>query len=438
MNSKCFNLNSKINLPIDISISCVQDKYLVVAPKKGTYIVLDSIQLELFKFLMKGHTLREIVNSRHFNTEYHPELQDLLIQFEVRKFYESYQPKQNKKLSARIYLTNDCNLKCIHCYRHSGKRESNELNLDDWKKILLELREYNIIDISFSGGEPFIFKGIYELIDYAVNIGMNVAVSSNGTKIDFRYTSTLKKLKRIQLSLDGPTEKINDDIRGKGVYCKVMETLDKLHSLEIPISIGMVLFEKYFDEYHQSLEIFLNKLENKYGRSLKIHFSTAILPGRNIHKDEISLFYNYSLQNFKDDVCKKIYGDRWIFQIYNDLFDLSFNTTCGYGTIMTIDPTGKVYACILPYYPIGNIHEDSISDIIFKLKKHKQNCNVDNLKPCSKCDVRYICGGGCRVIHRYLYNKKNYIKCEKRYVNELRRLLVEGYPYIYKGDVIEV
>ena len=431
--SKSFKLDDKIDIPLEITITKVKDNYLVVAPKKGTFIVLNNVQLQLFNFFKNGHTLRELLKSQYY--EFQPELQNLLIQFEVRKFYESYYPKSKEKLSARIYITNACNLRCIHCFRHSGHKEVGEFDFNDWKEILLKLRENGIQDISISGGEPFIFDGIYELIDYAVDIGMDVVVLSNGTKIDFRRISTLKKLKRIQLGLDGPTEKINDEIRGKGVYNEVMEALNKLHSLGVPIAIGMVLFEKYFDEYQHSLEDFLCRIEEKYGRSLKMHFSTAILPGRNIHRDEISLFYNYTLQNFKDNICKKIYGNEWIFQTYNDLFDLSFNVTCGYGTVITINPIGKVYACILPYYPIGDIHKDSISDIILKLKNHYKNCNVENLKPCSNCDVRFICGGGCRVIHRYLYEKTKYIKCEKKYLNELRSLLVEGYPFIFKREM---
>jgi uncharacterized radical SAM superfamily Fe-S cluster-containing enzyme len=197
MPDKCFKLDNKINLPTEISISKVKDKYLVVAPKKGTYIVLDNIQLQFLNYLKEGHTLGKLLKSQHYNTEFYPELQDLLVQFEFRKFYESYQPNLKEELSAHIYLTNECNLRCIHCYRYSGNKEREEFNINDWKGILLKLREHEIKEISLSGGEPFIFDGIYELIDYAVDIGMDVIAISNGTKIDFKHTPTLKKLKGI-------------------------------------------------------------------------------------------------------------------------------------------------------------------------------------------------------------------------------------------------
>ena len=436
MPSKCFNLNCNINLPIDISVSCVKDKFLVVAPKKGTYIVLDSIQLEFLRFLMKGNTLRELLNSKSYNIEFYPKLQDLLIQFEVRNFYESYQPNKRTQLTARLYLTNECNLKCIHCYRYSGENEKNELSFYEWKEILRKLKDNGIKDISISGGEPFIFDRIYELIDYAVDIGMDVVVLSNGTKIDFEHVSTLKKLKEIKLSIDGPNAKINDEIRGNGVYHKVIDTLDKLYSIGIPITISMVLFDKYFEEYKLLMEPFLNKLKYKYGHSIKIHFATGILPGRDITNYKI-YSYNYYLQNFIHNICKKVYGYEWLLQTYSDYFNLKFNTNCGYGNVLTVDQVGRIYPCNLTYYPIGDINKDSVSDVLSRLKNLNERFSVDNLEPCSKCDLRYICGGMCRVMNKFLCDDIDEIKCTERYVQEFQRILVEVYPFLFttiKGD----
>ena len=432
MPSKCFNLNRIINLPKEISISCINDKHLVIAPKKGTYIVLDNIQLEFLKFLMKGNTLKELVNSRHYNKELYPKLQDLLIQFEVRKFYESYQPKQKIKLSARLYLTNECNLRCTHCYRYSENEGNYNLNIFDWKKILKELRENGIQDISLSGGEPFIFDGIYDLIDYAVDkCHMNVTILSNGTEIDFNNISTLKKLRQIQLSIDGPNEKINDKIRGEGVYCKVMESLDKLYFNGIPLTISMVLFEKFLKEYELSLESFINKINTKYNNLIKINFATGILPGRKVNIDNNTYFYHQKLQNFMYDVYKNVYDRKGIIQPKIDFTSLKFRTNCGYSKILTIDQTGQIYACSLPYYSVGNIRKNSINDIILKLNDLNKKFSVDKSEPCFKCDIRYICGGLCRVMHNYLYDNMHEMKCGSKYNRELKRLFVEMYPSTY-------
>ena len=436
MPSKSFKLNAKFKLPSDISISVFENKFLVIAPKKGTYIVLDNIQLKFFKFLKIGHTLNELLNNKFYSNDLFPKLQDLLVQFEVRNFYESYKPVEKTQLTARLYLTNECNLKCIHCYRYSGEKEKNELSFYKWKEILQKLKDNGIKDISISGGEPFIYNDIYELIDYAVeNVGMNVTVLSNGTKIDFEYTSTLKKLKEIQLSIDGPSEKINDEIRGNGVFLKVMNTLDKIYSIGITVTISMTLFDKYFEDYKLFLEYFLQELKNKYGNSIKIRFTSEILPGRNINKDDIRLS-NDLLKNFADDICKKVYGPEWIFQTYYNLIS-NFHTNCGYGTVVTIDSKGIIYSCNLPYYPIGDIHKDSFSSIIVKLRELNENFVVDNIEPCSKCDLRYICGGKCRVLNKYLYGDIKTTICDEYFRYKLRSIIVESYHFLYSASMEE-
>jgi len=432
MPSKRFNLNCKVDLPKDIAISNIENKYLVVAPEKGTNIVLDNSQIKFFDYLNEGHTLKELLNSKHYNMDLYPKLQDLLVQFEFRKFYESYRPNPEKHLSARIYITNACNLRCVHCFRYSGHKGMDELEFKDWKEILLHLRENGIQGISISGGEPFIFNGIYELIDYAVDIGMDVFVLSNGTTINFEHIHTLKKLKGIELSIDGPNEKVNDEIRGNGVYHKAMDALDELYYIGLSVTINMVLFDKYFEEYRSSMEPFLNELKDKYGHSVKIRFTTDILPGREITNDKLSpLFYHQSLQNFMHDICERVYGHEWLLQTYSNHLNLKIHTNCGYGDTVTIDQIGRVYPCTLTYYPIGDIHKDTISNILLKSEDLNEKFSVDNLEPCSSCDLRYICGGPCRVMSKYLYDNMHEVMCTEGYVQELQRILVRAHPFLF-------
>jgi len=65
------------------------------------------------------------------------------------------------------------------------------------------------------------------------------------------------------------------------------------------------------------------------------------------------------------------------------------------------------------------------------LKDLNERFSVDNLEPCSKCDLRYICGGMCRVMNKYLCDGMDEIKCTERYVQELQRILVEAYPFLF-------
>ena len=62
----------------------------------------------------------------------------------------------------------NCNQKCLHCYA-SGEKLSNvdELNTEEWKKIIDILKEAKVPQLTFTGGEPTIRKDLVELIEHS-------------------------------------------------------------------------------------------------------------------------------------------------------------------------------------------------------------------------------------------------------------------------------
>lgn len=84
----------------------------------------------------------------------------------------------------RLYLlpTFRCNLDCSYCSNDLliGRRPvSTELYFDDWRKILSNF-PLKIREIVITGGEPFLYRQIAELIDYCTN-NYFVSVRTNGT-----------------------------------------------------------------------------------------------------------------------------------------------------------------------------------------------------------------------------------------------------------------
>lgn len=61
-----------------------------------------------------------------------------------------------------------CNQKCIHCYA-AGQTgaETAELTTAEWKLVLKKLREANISQVTFTGGEPTLRKDLVELVEAA-------------------------------------------------------------------------------------------------------------------------------------------------------------------------------------------------------------------------------------------------------------------------------
>ncbi len=150
-------------------------------------------------------------------------------------------------------VTRRCNLKCIHCYSSSQNIQySDELNIDEGKKLISDLASFGSPVVLFSGGEPLMRKDLSELIRFAVDKGMRAVISTNGTLMTKNLAKIFGEigLSYVGVSLDGMKEK-HDRFRGvsgafdaalkgirlcqdEGIKVGVRFTISRQNSSEIP------------------------------------------------------------------------------------------------------------------------------------------------------------------------------------------------------------
>ena len=117
---------------------------------------------------------------------------------------------------AEIDVTDNCNLRCKHCYHFYGKNDFRVKELDSsvWEKRFNELHRHGVRSILAVGGEPSLRPDVLKLAD---SIFPYVFVITNGmVKIPEKFNH------RLFVSLDG-VEKTNDTIRGAGVFSRVIK-----------------------------------------------------------------------------------------------------------------------------------------------------------------------------------------------------------------------
>lgn len=133
-------------------------------------------------------------------------------------------------------LTYHCNLKCHHCQIWQVPLEEikkTTLGLEEQKKILDDLAANDVGHVSFSGGEMFLQKTVYELIAYAKSLGMKVSGNSNAYLISPEIARKIADsgLDMLYISLDGDNAATHDDIRGvPGAFDKVFEGVRNLRA----------------------------------------------------------------------------------------------------------------------------------------------------------------------------------------------------------------
>ncbi|MGC9976819.1 MAG: radical SAM protein [Syntrophales bacterium] len=149
------------------------------------------------------------------------------------------------------HLTERCNLRCRHCYQQ--RRKPQEVSIGELKQHIdgatemLEAweKEYDISlfpSIHFTGGEPFLYKSLWDAITHARKSGYKVAILTNGcliTKEDGVKASALG-IADIQISLEGPSE-IHDSIRGSGSFAAAVEGARLLIDSGNSVSANMTL-----------------------------------------------------------------------------------------------------------------------------------------------------------------------------------------------------
>jgi sulfatase maturation enzyme AslB (radical SAM superfamily) len=80
-----------------------------------------------------------------------------------------------------LILTDRCNFKCSYC-RGIKKEFQGDLSLEQAKEIVDIWAQGSLHNIRFSGGEPTLWKDIFELVDYTKKKGVKrIAISTNGS-----------------------------------------------------------------------------------------------------------------------------------------------------------------------------------------------------------------------------------------------------------------
>jgi MoaA/NifB/PqqE/SkfB family radical SAM enzyme len=141
------------------------------------------------------------------------------------------------KYFAEIDITDNCNLRCKHCYHFQGRKDvqAQELPISVWEKRLNELYKLGIRAVLLVGGEPALRPDVLMLAD---KIFPFVYVITNGTiKISEKFNH------RLFVSLDG-LPNTTDYIRGNDVFSKVM----KNYSGDRRVIINMTLTTRNFND----------------------------------------------------------------------------------------------------------------------------------------------------------------------------------------------
>ncbi len=103
-------------------------------------------------------------------------------------------------------LIRRCNLTCKHCYTTSADIDfKGELTTDEVFTVMEDLRRFKVPMLILSGGEPLLRPDIFEVSQYAKELGFMLSLSTNGTLIDESNIDRIEAANYdyVGISLDG-------------------------------------------------------------------------------------------------------------------------------------------------------------------------------------------------------------------------------------------
>ena len=152
-------------------------------------------------------------------------------------------------LQASLELTYRCNERCTHCYVEKFWDDPGKvLTIEQWSRVLSELRSAGTLYIILMGGEAMISPLFWQILKMSVEMGFHTSMISNGQKLADRATA--QKLAdhgcaQVTISLYSVYPEIHDGMtRVKGSHEKTIQAIENCLASGIDIGVNCLLTQE--------------------------------------------------------------------------------------------------------------------------------------------------------------------------------------------------
>jgi radical SAM protein with 4Fe4S-binding SPASM domain len=294
-------------------------------------------------------------------------------------------------LTVYLEVTRDCNLSCGHCLI---EKENVSMPVNEGKKILDQLIENRVFKVYFTGGEPLLYSGLYELLEYIDKKPIWSLIQTNGLLITDEVAQTLKKVGvgACDLPLFGIVPETHDFITQlPGSFEKLFSAYTILRKYDVRTFVSFVVTRYNVQEFSQFFDWALEKgiplahirrCIPRYPHDEFVPHTDALMP----------IFREYSPR--RDEYDKKGLH----FEIEEAFNPLEVEgVRCPAGTqLCHISAEGCIQPC--PYIPVKgeSVFEKGFtslwenSSLLGKVRQATVSAGK-----CTECKYVTSCGGGC-------------------------------------------
>jgi mycofactocin radical SAM maturase len=305
-------------------------------------------------------------------------------------------------------ITSICNLRCDHCLSKSGRKRPGELTHAEAMDLVREIAESKVFFLYIAGGEPFLRKDLFEIIELARQHEISVSMATNGTYVTPAKAARLKDLgvTDVMVSLDGANAETHDTFRRvPGAYAKALTAMRILLDAGLSMSVGTVVCRQTVHQLDDMYDIVADigvpvwRLTGMcpVGRGHEIYYQTGL------RRDEIRHLADFcDAKALSGSPVRVVLDD----PLPTKIWALAGRgptkpMKCGAGRMLCcVQYDGTVTPCYLFDHPVGNIRDGGLRHVwrTAPFFQQMRQVNQETLTgKCTTCRNVINCNGACRA-----------------------------------------
>ena len=288
-------------------------------------------------------------------------------------------------LSVQLDLTYRCNERCVHCYLDHD--DHGEMTTTEIKDLLDQLAAAGVFFLILSGGEIFLRKDLFEIIEHARKLLFAVKLKTNAVMIRDAKAKRIAALgvESVQISVYSHRAQVHDAItKVRGSFRRTIEGATLLKSKGVRVSFANVLMKHNAGDYPEVQAL-------AAGLGVGYHVDPTITPmmdgdrsilDLNITSAELEqVFHESTLVGNAEEFCAPPAGPLAEADALDTLPCSAGHTAC------YISPYGDVFPCV--QFPLlsGNVRKTRFLDIWQGSPQLKEvrAITMADLQGCSSC-----------------------------------------------------
>jgi len=328
-------------------------------------------------------------------------------------------------------LTYRCPLHCVFCYNPVDfAQQQDELDTEDWLRVLRQGREMGAVQLGLSGGEPLVRDDLEVIVAEAHRLGYYTNLLTSGVGLTEARAAALKAagLDHVQLSFQDSTREMNDFLSHTKTFALKNQVAKIIKGQGWPMVMNVVIHRLNIDHIDRIIG-----MADEFGAEYIELANTQYYSWAYLNRDQL-LPTREQLKRAEQvtDAWRAKLGERMrIFFVAPDYHEgVPKKCVNGWGSMfLTVAPDGTALPChtakMLPGLRFPNVRDQGLREIWFESEGFNRYRGTGWMKePCVSCEMKEVDLGGCRCQAYLIANDP--AAADPVCVKSPHRALVEG------------